>query len=201
MTTITTRQGKGSPLTYEEMDANLTNLNDDKLENSGDTMTGNLTFANSGEGIVFSDATSITSADGLDKTYNISAETATGGANVRLTDGTVNDDVKIAGSGATTVSRTDANTITVSSTDTNTEYTAGTALDLAGTEFSHADTSTVANVTPAGRTYVDGITFDTHGHVQSVSTSTETVTDTNTTYAISAETATSGFTFSVLGPS
>jgi len=32
MSTITTRAGKGSPLTYGEMDANFTNLNTDKLE-------------------------------------------------------------------------------------------------------------------------------------------------------------------------
>lgn len=199
MTTITTRQGKGSALTYEEMDSNLTNLNEDKLETSGGTMTGNLTFANSGEGIVFSDATSITSADGLGKTYNVSAETATGGANLRLSDGTTTDDVKFAGSGATTVTRTDANTITISSTDTNTTYTAGSGLSLASTTFSHADTSTVANVTPASRTYVSGITFDTYGHVQSVSTGTETVVDTNTTYGVSAETATGGANLRLTG--
>jgi hypothetical protein len=34
MTTIVTRAGKGSPLTNTEMDANLTNLNNDKVETS-----------------------------------------------------------------------------------------------------------------------------------------------------------------------
>jgi len=34
MTTIVTRIGKGSALTYAEMDANFTNLNNDKLENN-----------------------------------------------------------------------------------------------------------------------------------------------------------------------
>lgn len=34
MTTIVTRIGKGTPLTYIEMDTNLTNLNNDKLEAS-----------------------------------------------------------------------------------------------------------------------------------------------------------------------
>jgi len=32
MATIVTRAGKGSPLTHAEVDANFTNLNDDKLE-------------------------------------------------------------------------------------------------------------------------------------------------------------------------
>lgn len=40
MTTIVTRAGKGSPLTNTEMDANLTNLNNDKAELSGATFTG-----------------------------------------------------------------------------------------------------------------------------------------------------------------
>ena len=54
---------------------------------------------------------------------DISAVAGTGGANLRLTlsGGTsATDDVLFAGSGATTVTRTDANTITISSTDNNT---------------------------------------------------------------------------------
>ena len=51
--------------------------------------------------------------------------------------------------------------------------------------IAHADTSSVSDITAASRTYVDGITFDTYGHVQSISTSAETVTD--TTYALSLE--------------
>lgn len=42
MSTITTRAGKGTPLTHNEVDANFTNLNADKLEISGGTVTGNL---------------------------------------------------------------------------------------------------------------------------------------------------------------
>ena len=40
MATIVTRAGKGSPLTATEGDANFTNLNNDKLEKSGGTITG-----------------------------------------------------------------------------------------------------------------------------------------------------------------
>lgn len=40
--------------------------------------------------------------------------------------------------------------------------------------FSHANTSSVANVTATTRTYVTGITFDTYGHVQAVTTGAET---------------------------
>ena len=47
MATITTRAGKGSPLTNNEVDANFTNLNTDKAELSGATFTGEIT-ANGG---------------------------------------------------------------------------------------------------------------------------------------------------------
>jgi len=40
MSTIVTRAGKGSALTWTEGDANVTNLNNDKLEKSGGTITG-----------------------------------------------------------------------------------------------------------------------------------------------------------------
>lgn len=50
---------------------------------------------------------------------------------------------------------------------------------------SHAGTSSVSNLVGSGRTYVTGLTFDAFGHVTGVSTGTETVVDTNTTYAIS----------------
>ena len=51
MTTITTRSGKGSPLTNDEVDANFTNLNDDKVEASGDSITGNLSFGDNNKAI------------------------------------------------------------------------------------------------------------------------------------------------------
>ena len=44
MTTIVTRAGKGSALTHNELDTNFTNLNTDKVEASGDSMTGDLSF-------------------------------------------------------------------------------------------------------------------------------------------------------------
>ena len=44
MATITTRSGKGSALTHTELDNNFSNLNSDKVEASGDTITGNLNF-------------------------------------------------------------------------------------------------------------------------------------------------------------
>ena len=49
MSTIVTRSGKGSPLTHSEMDANITNLNNDKLES---TVTQDLTIKTSDGGIL-----------------------------------------------------------------------------------------------------------------------------------------------------
>jgi hypothetical protein len=51
MATIVTRSGKGSPLTNTEVDSNFTNLNTDKLELSGGTLTGDLTFGDSDKAI------------------------------------------------------------------------------------------------------------------------------------------------------
>jgi hypothetical protein len=51
MATITTRSGKGTPLTNNEVDSNFTNLNTDKVEKSGDSMTGNLSFGDNDKAI------------------------------------------------------------------------------------------------------------------------------------------------------
>ena len=45
MTTLTTRAGKGSPLTNNEMDANLNNLNTYKVETNNPSTTGTLTHS------------------------------------------------------------------------------------------------------------------------------------------------------------
>lgn len=82
------------------------------------------------------DADTITiSSQDDDTKYSISAETATGGVNLRLTGtDTTTDDVRFANGSNVTVTRTDGSTITISSTDTT--YTAGTGITLTGTSFS-----------------------------------------------------------------
>ncbi len=50
MSTITTRAGKGSPLTNAEVDANFTNLNTDKAELSGAAFTGAITTTSTVDG-------------------------------------------------------------------------------------------------------------------------------------------------------
>lgn len=56
--------------------------------------------------------------------------------------------------------------------------------DNATITLKHADTSSVANVTAADRTYVKSLTFDDFGHVTAVDVGTETVVDTDTQYHV-----------------
>jgi len=87
MSTITTRSGKGSPLTNSEVDANFTNLNSDKYESGDDIVAGDLTSTGditagisagvSAAGTVQGDATA------LSKTYNV-VSTATANQGVKL---------------------------------------------------------------------------------------------------------------------
>jgi len=69
-------------------------------------------------------------------TYDVSAQTTSGGANLRLggsgPTATAADNVKFASGGATTVSQTNANTITITSTDTNTQLSNEQVQDIVG---------------------------------------------------------------------
>ena len=94
-------------------------------------------------------------------------------------------------------------TETVTNTDTNTTYSAGSGLSLSSTTFSHADTSSQGSVNNSGRTYIQDVSLDTYGHVTSLSSATETVTntDTNTTYTAGSMLSLSGTTFSLAASS
>lgn len=116
-------------------------------------------------------------------TYSISAETATGGANLRLTGSdSTTDDVKIAAGSNVTVTRTDANTITIAATDTDTNTTyavsAETATGGANLRLTGSDSST-DDVKLAGSGSVSVARTD-------ANTITITGTDNNTTYDLAA---------------
>lgn len=71
---------------------------------------------------------------------------------------------------------------TATETVTDTTYSAtGNGLDLAGTVFSHADTSSLSNTSNTGRTYIQNVTVDEFGHLTAVTTATETAGE-GTTY-------------------
>jgi hypothetical protein len=62
---------------------------------------------------------------------------------------------------------------------TSSNITAGQGIVLTGLQISHNDSSSVSNSDNSGRTYIQDISFDALGHVISVATATETITDTN----------------------
>jgi hypothetical protein len=111
-------------------------------------------------------------------------------------------------SGTVSIATTIAANSVALGTDTTGNYAASVAAGSGitvsgsageGTTFTvaHADTSAQANVTASGRTYVTGLTFDTYGHVTGVTTGTETVVDTNTTYSAGGGLTLTGTTFSL----
>lgn len=57
-------------------------------------------------------------------------------------------------------------------TDTDTTYSAGGGLSLAGTTFSHTDTSSQASVNNSGNTVIQDITLDTYGHITGINSTT-----------------------------
>jgi hypothetical protein len=129
-------------------------------------------------------------------TYTIDATTTTGGANFNLvgSDSTT-DTVKFAGSGATTVTRTDANTITVGSTDTNTTYTQNASATTGGANLnlvgSDATTDAVKFASGTGitvsRTDANTITI------------TNSAPDINTTYTQTISSTTGGANLNLVG--
>lgn len=62
---------------------------------------------------------------------------------------------------------------------------AGGTITGSGT-ISHGDTSSQASITASGRKYITGVTLDGYGHVTGLTTGTETVTNTDTTYDLAA---------------
>ena len=75
-------------------------------------------------------------------------------------------------------------------------FSAGAGIGISNGSISHSDTSSQTSVNGSGRTYIQDITLDTYGHVTGLSTATETVVNTNTTYSAGGGLSLSGTTFS-----
>jgi hypothetical protein len=123
---ITFRNTKGSPLTYTELDTNFDNLQDATIgftvgaTNADIDLNSRLTVT-AGSNITLTlvgSTLTIAATGGSGDTYAISAETATGGINLRLTGslGTT-DDVKFANGTNVTVTRNNADQITFNGTN------------------------------------------------------------------------------------
>jgi len=83
--------------------------------------------------------------------------------------------------------------IDINWTDTST----GSDGDPYDLTFTHADTSSQASVNNSGRTYIQDITLDTYGHITGITSATETVTNTDTTYSAGNNMYLSGTQFNV----
>ena len=119
-------------------------------------------------------------------TYAISSETATGGVNLRLTGSdSTTDDVKLAEGANVTITRTDANTITIASTGTGGAADLGDLGDVVITGT--PSNGQVLKYDSGTSKWVNG-TDDTGGGG-----------DGNTTYTVSAETATGGVNLRLTG--
>ena len=89
MSTLTTRSGKGSPLTNNEVDTNFTNLNSDKFQSGDDISAGGVTFTGTLTAGIDASVTAAGTTQGdataLTKTYNI-VQTASANQGVKLPD-------------------------------------------------------------------------------------------------------------------
>ena len=73
MSTITTRSGKGSPLTHDEVDSNFTNLNTDKYESGDSPSFVNITVTGTVDGRDI--ATDGTKLDGIEANADVTDAT------------------------------------------------------------------------------------------------------------------------------
>ena len=117
--------------------------------------------------------------------------------------GNTTDDIEFAGSGATTVTRTNDSKFTISSTDTNTEYSMMTATTLGlGKLFNNTTQSVAANSVSetSSRTY--GIQKNSSNQlVVNVPWTDTTIANTNTTYDLSLASVSSNETVLTLDAS
>lgn len=145
MSTITTRSGKGSPLTNTEVDANFTNLNTDKYQ-SGD----NATFADvtSTSDITLSIGAAITAAGtvqgdatALAKTYNV-VTTATANQGVILPTAVAGLVYKVINSTSVNVKLypNSSGTINSGTANASIDVPAGVSVDLVGTDSTNWNT-------------------------------------------------------------
>lgn len=124
-------------------------------------------------------------------TYTVSAETTTGGANLRLTGSDAStDDVKIAGAGIAVVDRTDASTITITATEADTlaSVTGRGATTSTALTFTNATAST--NTTSGALVVTGGVGIGGNANVGGNLSVTGNLTVNGTTTTVNSTTVT-----------
>ena len=182
MTSITTRAGKGTPLTHTEVDDNFTNLNADKLEasnNLSDVSSASAARTNLGLG---------TAATTASTAYATAAQ------------GSLADSALQSGDNVSALTNDAGYTTNVGDI---TGVTAGSGITGGGTSgtvtINHADTSSQASVNNSGATVIQDVTVDTYGHVTGLGSKTLTAADVgaitgNQTITLSGDVSGSGTT-------
>jgi hypothetical protein len=155
MTSITTRAGKGTPLTHTEVDDNFTNLNADKLEasnNLSDVSSASAARTNLGLG---------TAATTASTAYATAAQ------------GSLADSALQSGDNVSALTNDAGYTANVGDI---TGVTAGSGITGGGTSgtvtINHADTSSQGSVNNSGTTVIQDITLDTYGHITALGSTT-----------------------------
>ena len=147
MSTITTRAGKGSPLTNNEVDANFTNLNTDKAELSGATFTGEIT-ANGGIALGDNDKATFGASDDLQIYHDGShSYIKDAGSGILYVQGS--GQVRVGGSDGTTgVEVNEGGNVKLRYNNANKLSTTSTGIDVTGTAT------------------MDGLTFGANNRIQ-----------------------------------
>ena len=179
----------GFAVTYTNTDKGSSqNIFKNITANSGGTATAN----SNNDTLTISGGSSLTSVRSGDTiTLN---HTSTGATSVNNSGNTVIQDLTIDGNGhvtavgSATIDTYDGWALTVGGTNRGTitenervSFTGGTSIDVAysatnnNITFNHANTSSVGNINASGTTFVQDLTFDTHGHVTAASTGSFTL--------------------------
>jgi len=164
------------------------------------TAHSDVTSAGSGSIITSAERTKLNGiATGAEVNQNAFSNVAVSGQTTVAADGKTDTLTLAAGSNVSITTNATTDTITIAATDTNTTYSAGGGIDLAGTTFSHTDTSSQASVNNSAGTVIQGITLDTYGHITAIGSAnldSRYYTETETNSLLSAKLDSSAYTAS-----